>query len=70
MMYWFLSNSCYNHYCYACFCLLRERVDKELREKEKIRSDLEKAEKLKSQLAAEVDEHHSAIEHTNTLKIR
>ncbi|KAG7229143.1 hypothetical protein INR49_013086 [Caranx melampygus] len=49
---------------------LLERVDKELREKEKIRSDLEKAEKLKSQLAAEVDEHHSAIEHMNTLKIR
>lgn len=52
------------------FCLVRERVDKELREKEKIRSDLEKAEKLKSQLAAEVDEHHSAIEHMNALKIR
>ncbi|XP_023254115.1 ninein-like, partial [Seriola lalandi dorsalis] len=47
-----------------------ERVDRELREKEKIRSDLEKAEKLKTQLATEVDEHHSAIEHMNTLKIR
>ncbi|XP_062253730.1 ninein isoform X1 [Platichthys flesus] len=49
---------------------LLERVDRELREKEKIRSDLEKAEKLKTQLATEVDEHHSAIEHTNTLKLR
>ncbi|XP_071354505.1 ninein isoform X4 [Trachinotus anak] len=49
---------------------LLERVDGELREKEKIRSDLEKAEKLKTQLATEVDEHHSAIEHMNNLKIR
>lgn len=47
-----------------------ERVDRELREKEKIRSDLEKAEKLKSQLATEVDEHHSAIEHMNDLNLR
>ena len=50
--------------------LLSERVDRELREKEKIRSDLEKAEKLKSQLAAEVDEHHSAIERANNLNLR
>ncbi|XP_069391943.1 ninein isoform X3 [Paralichthys olivaceus] len=49
---------------------LLERVDRELREKEKIRSDLEKAEKLKTQLATEVDEHHSAIEHANNLKLR
>ncbi|XP_073338852.1 ninein isoform X1 [Pagrus major] len=49
---------------------LLERVDRELREKEKIRSDLEKAEKLKAQLATEVDEHHSAIEHTNNLNLR
>ncbi|XP_018537234.1 LOW QUALITY PROTEIN: ninein [Lates calcarifer] len=49
---------------------LLECVDRELREKEKIRSDLEKAEKLKTQLATEVDEHHSAIEHTNNLKLR
>ncbi|XP_045918220.1 ninein isoform X1 [Micropterus dolomieu] len=49
---------------------LLERVDRELREKEKIRSDLEKAEKLKTQLAAEVDEHHSAIEHANNLNLR
>ncbi|XP_039993164.1 ninein isoform X2 [Xiphias gladius] len=49
---------------------LLERVDRELREKEKIRSDLEKAEKLKTQLATEVDEHHSAIEQTNNLKLR
>ncbi|KAM6969178.1 uncharacterized protein nin isoform 2-T2 [Tautogolabrus adspersus] len=49
---------------------LLEQVDRELREKEKIRSDLEKAEKQKTQLAAEVDEHHSAIEHTNNLNLR
>nr|XP_046269232.1 ninein isoform X3 [Scatophagus argus] len=49
---------------------LLEQVDRELREKEKIRSDLEKAEKLKNQLAAEVDEHHSAIEHMNNLNLR
>ncbi|XP_046902039.1 ninein isoform X1 [Hypomesus transpacificus] len=49
---------------------LLERVDRELREKEKIRSDLEKAEKLKTQLATEVDEHHSAIERMNDLNIR
>ncbi|KAM3871073.1 uncharacterized protein nin [Diretmus argenteus] len=49
---------------------LLECVDRELREKEKIRSDLEKAEKLKSQLAAEVDEHHSAIERMNNLNLR
>lgn len=54
----------------CCFSLVRERADRELREKEKIRSDLEKAEKLKTQLAAEVDEHHSAIEYTNNLNLR
>ncbi|XP_068608338.1 ninein [Brachionichthys hirsutus] len=49
---------------------LLERVDRELQEKEKIRFDLEKAERLKSQLAAEVDEHHSAIELTNNLNLK
>uniref|UniRef100_A0A669C9C9 Ninein n=2 Tax=Oreochromis niloticus TaxID=8128 RepID=A0A669C9C9_ORENI len=49
---------------------LLERVDRALREKEKIRSDLEKAEKQKTQLATEVDEHHSAIEHMNNLNLR
>ncbi|KAM9355340.1 uncharacterized protein nin [Pholidichthys leucotaenia] len=49
---------------------LVERVEVEIREKEKIRSDLEKAEKQKSQLATEVDEHHSAIEHMNSLNLR
>eukprot|EP00063_Salmo_salar_P092310 XP_014067145.1 PREDICTED: ninein-like isoform X2 [Salmo salar] len=49
---------------------LLERVDRERREKEKIRSDLDKAEKLKTQLAAEVDEHHSAIERMNDLNLR
>ncbi|CAL9686627.1 unnamed protein product [Knipowitschia caucasica] len=45
-------------------------VDRELREKEKIQSDLEKAERLKAQLATEVDEHHSVIEHMNKLNLR
>lgn len=49
---------------------LLERVDRELREKERIRSDLEKAEKLKTQLAIEVDEHHSAIERVNDMNLR
>ncbi|KAG7466178.1 hypothetical protein MATL_G00161930 [Megalops atlanticus] len=49
---------------------LMGRVDRELREKEKIRSDLEKAEKLKTQMATEVDEHHSALERMNDLNLR
>ncbi|KAL6105236.1 nin [Pungitius sinensis] len=49
---------------------LLESVDRELSEKEKIRSDLEKAEKLKTQLATEVDERHAAIEHINNLNLR
>ncbi|MEQ2211197.1 hypothetical protein XENOCAPTIV_005256, partial [Xenoophorus captivus] len=49
---------------------LLERVDREIREKEKIQSDLEKAEKQKVQLATEVDEHHSAIEHMNNINLR
>lgn len=52
------------------FLFFRERLDRELREKEKIQSDLEKAEKLKTQLANEVDERHSAIEHMNNLNLR
>lgn len=47
-----------------------ECVDLELREKQKLHSDLEKAEKLKSQLASEVDEHHSTIERINDLNLR
>ncbi|KAJ8289695.1 hypothetical protein GJAV_G00004240 [Gymnothorax javanicus] len=49
---------------------LWERVDRELQEKEKIRSDFEKTEKLKNQMASEVDEHHSAIERMNDLNLR
>lgn len=52
------------------FVPLRERVDQEIREKEKLQSDLERAEKQKTQLATEMDEHHSAIEHTNNLNLR
>ncbi|CAB1335631.1 unnamed protein product [Coregonus sp. 'balchen'] len=46
------------------------RVDRECREKDKVRSDLEKTEKLKTQLATEVDEHHSAIQRMNDLNLR
>lgn len=53
-----------------CCCSVRERVDTEVKEKEKVISDLEKAEKLKNQLATEVDEHHTAIEHKNNLSLR
>ncbi|KAL0969413.1 hypothetical protein UPYG_G00227100 [Umbra pygmaea] len=49
---------------------LLEQVDRERREKEKLRSDLEKAERLKTQLATEMDEHHSAIERVNDLNLR
>ncbi|XP_051508170.1 ninein-like [Myxocyprinus asiaticus] len=49
---------------------LLECVDLERHEKERIRSDLDKAEKLKSQLASEVDDHHVAIERNNELNLR
>lgn len=57
-------------HCRSATLPIRDCVDRESREKEKIHSDLEKAEKLKNQLAAEVDEHHSAIEHKNNLNLR
>uniref|UniRef100_H9G6J8 EF-hand domain-containing protein n=1 Tax=Anolis carolinensis TaxID=28377 RepID=H9G6J8_ANOCA len=44
---------------------LMERVDQVAREKEKLRLDLEKAEKLTSLMAREVDDHHAAIERQN-----
>lgn len=47
-----------------------ECVDLERREKERIHFDLDKAEKLKSQLASEVDDHHAAIERNNELNLR
>ncbi|XP_015132226.2 ninein isoform X6 [Gallus gallus] len=49
---------------------LLERVDQVGREKEKLRSDLEKAEKLKSLMASEVDDHHAAIERRNEYNLR
>ncbi|KAM6204502.1 ninein isoform 1-T1 [Sarcoramphus papa] len=49
---------------------LLERVDQVAREKEKLRSDLEKAEKLKSLMASEVDDHHAAIERRNEYNLR
>lgn len=48
----------------------RERVDQVVREKEKLRSDLDKAEKLKSLMASEVDDHHAAIERRNEYNLR
>ncbi|XP_063255793.1 ninein isoform X6 [Prinia subflava] len=47
-----------------------ERFDQVAREKEKLRSDLEKAEKLKSLMASEVDDHHAAIERRNEYNLR
>lgn len=52
------------------FLCPRERVDQVGREKEKLRSDLEKAEKLKSLMASEVDDHHAAIERRNEYNLR
>ncbi|XP_075388087.1 ninein isoform X2 [Tenrec ecaudatus] len=49
---------------------LLERVDQVVREKEKLRSDLDKAEKLKSLMATEVDDHHAAIERRNEHNLR
>uniref|UniRef100_A0A8C8SIT7 Ninein n=1 Tax=Pelusios castaneus TaxID=367368 RepID=A0A8C8SIT7_9SAUR len=49
---------------------LLERVDQVVREKEKLRSDLEKAEKLKSLMASEVDDHHATIERQNEYNLR
>ncbi|XP_029806939.1 ninein isoform X2 [Suricata suricatta] len=49
---------------------LLERVDQVVREKEKLRSDLDKAEKLKSLMASEVDDHHAAIERRNEHNLR
>ncbi|XP_008635542.1 PREDICTED: ninein isoform X4 [Corvus brachyrhynchos] len=49
---------------------LMERFDQVAREKEKLRSDLEKAEKLKSLMASEVDDHHAAIERRNEYNLR
>ncbi|XP_033621065.1 ninein isoform X6 [Fukomys damarensis] len=49
---------------------LLERVEQVVREKEKLRSDLDKAEKLKSLMASEVDDHHAAIERRNEYNLR
>ncbi|XP_041120976.1 LOW QUALITY PROTEIN: ninein-like [Polyodon spathula] len=49
---------------------LLERVDREMREKGKLRSDLDKADRLKTQMAAEMDEHHSAIERLSNSNLR
>ncbi|XP_069806985.1 ninein isoform X2 [Dendropsophus ebraccatus] len=49
---------------------LIERADQTMREKEKLRMDLEKNEKLKSLMATEVDDHHAAIERRNEYNLR
>ncbi|XP_074146771.1 ninein-like [Sminthopsis crassicaudata] len=46
------------------------QIDLVAREKEKLQSDLEKAEKLKSLMASEMDDHHAAIEHQYEYKFR
>ncbi|XP_036590412.1 ninein isoform X5 [Trichosurus vulpecula] len=49
---------------------LLEQIDQVAREKEKLQSDIEKAEKLKSLLASEVDDHHAAIERQYEYNLR
>ncbi|KAG8449231.1 hypothetical protein GDO86_016051 [Hymenochirus boettgeri] len=49
---------------------LLERADQTAKEREKLRTDLEKNEKLKSQMASEVDDHHAAIERQNEYNLR
>nr|XP_033807423.1 ninein isoform X2 [Geotrypetes seraphini] len=49
---------------------LLERADQAAREKDKLRSDLEKNEKLKTLMASEVDDHHAAIEQRNEYNLR
>ncbi|XP_072485543.1 ninein isoform X2 [Notamacropus eugenii] len=49
---------------------LLEQIDQVAREKEKLQSDLEKAEKLKSLMASEVDDHHAALEHQYEYNLR
>ncbi|XP_069773156.1 ninein isoform X2 [Narcine bancroftii] len=49
---------------------LMERADQISREKEKLRTDLEKAEKLKNLMASEVDDRHAAIEQLNECNLR
>ncbi|KAM3918454.1 ninein [Leptodactylus fuscus] len=49
---------------------LIERTDQTVREKEKLRMDLEKNEKLKNMMASEVDDHHAAIERRNEYNLR
>ncbi|XP_076982903.1 ninein isoform X7 [Tamandua tetradactyla] len=49
---------------------LLERVDQVSREKEKLRSGLDTAEKLKSLMASEVDDQHAALERRNEHSLR
>ncbi|KAE8586664.1 hypothetical protein XENTR_v10021727 [Xenopus tropicalis] len=49
---------------------LLEQADQAAREREKLRSDLDKNEKLKSQMASEVDDHHAEIERQNEYNLR
>ncbi|MEE6492293.1 hypothetical protein FKM82_016541 [Ascaphus truei] len=49
---------------------LLERADQAAREKEKLRSDLEKNERLKSRMASEIDDHHATIERRNEYNLK
>ncbi|KAM8920814.1 ninein [Pelodytes ibericus] len=49
---------------------LLEQADQAAREKEKLRSDLEKNERFKSLMASEVDDHHTTIERRNEYNLR
>ncbi|XP_053098462.1 ninein isoform X3 [Hemicordylus capensis] len=49
---------------------LMEQADQVARQKEKLRLDLEKAERVKSLMASEVDDRHAAIERQNEYNLR
>ncbi|CAH2328875.1 ninein isoform X1 [Pelobates cultripes] len=49
---------------------LLESAEQAAREKEKLRSDLERNERFKSLMASEVDDHHAAIERRNEYNLR
>lgn len=58
------------HYLTSEVYFSRERADLVLREKDKLRLDLEKVEKRASLMATEVDDHHAAIERQNEYNLR
>ncbi|KAK6489830.1 ninein-like protein [Huso huso] len=49
---------------------LQGQVEQSCKERDKVKADLEKAEKRTLQLAREVDDHHAAMEHLNDSKVK